>query len=98
MRVGAQVQTVPRTLTIRAARVCSAERLGWPLSYRVVTVPANLEGARYQDRHGAIIQRHQNMQWLDGLVLDAELLTTPRKRSFVVEELSGGRRQAVLAL
>jgi hypothetical protein len=31
-------------------------------------------------------------------VLDADLLTTPRKRTFVVEELSGGRRQAVLAL
>jgi hypothetical protein len=38
------------------------------------------------------------MQWLDGLALDAALLTTPRKRSFVIEELSSGRRQAVLAL
>lgn len=64
----------------------------------MVTVSANLEGASYQDRHRAIIYRHQSMQWLDGLVLDAALLTTPRKRSFVVEELSSGRRQAVLAL
>lgn len=70
----------------------------WPLSYRVVTVPSNPEVARYQDRHGAIIQRRQNMQWLDGLVPDADLLTTPPARTFVVEELSDGPRQEMLAL
>lgn len=70
----------------------------WPLSYRVVTVPANPEVARYQDRHGAIIQRRQNMQWLDALVPDADLLATPPAQTFVVEELFGGRRQAALAL
>lgn len=40
----------------------------WPLCYRIVTVAANPEVARHQDRHGAIIHRRQVMQWLDSSV------------------------------
>lgn len=35
---------------------------GWPLSFRVITVAANAEVARYQNRHGAIIERRHRMQ------------------------------------
>ena len=71
---------------------------GWPLCYRIITVAANPEVARYQDRHGAIIQRREVMQWLDATVPEIDLLVTPPARTFVVEEI-GARRteQAALA-
>ncbi|WP_419153330.1 SOS response-associated peptidase family protein [Sphingomonas koreensis] len=72
---------------------------GWPLSFRVITVAANAEVARYQDRHGAIIERRHRMQWLDATVPEIDLLQTPPERTFLVERLvGGGTSQAVLAL
>lgn len=68
----------------------------WPLSYRVITVAANLEVAPYQDRHGAIIHRRHVMQWLDQAVAEIDILETPPARTFVVEEI--GARQPSLAL
>jgi len=70
----------------------------WPISYRVITVPANPEVARYQERHGAIIHRRQVMQWLDLTVPEIDLLETPPARTFVVEEIVDGPRQTALAL
>lgn len=70
----------------------------WPLSYRVVTVPAAPEVARYQERHGAIVHRRQVMQWLNGTVPETDLLETPPARTFVVEEIIETPRQSVLAL
>lgn len=67
----------------------------WPLSYRVITVAANPEVARYQERHGAIIQRRQVMQWLDAQVPVSELLETPPARTFIVEEIGSGSRRPV---
>jgi putative SOS response-associated peptidase YedK len=67
----------------------------WPICYRIITVAANAEVARHQDRHGAIIERRQVMKWLDGAVPEAELLGTPPARTFNVEEL--GARQSALA-
>ncbi len=70
----------------------------WPLSYRIITVAANAEVARYQERHGAIIQRRQVMQWLDGTVPEIDLLITPPSRIFLVEEIGVNSKQAALAL
>jgi len=67
----------------------------WPLSYRVVTVAANPEVARYQERHGALILPRQVMQWLDGIVPEIDLLATPPARTFLVEELRSGTCRAV---
>ena len=67
----------------------------WPLCYRVITVAANPEVARYQERHGAIIQRRQVMQWLDARVPEIDLLGTPPARTFVVEEITSGSRRPV---
>lgn len=69
----------------------------WPLSYRIVTVPANAEVARYQERHGAIIHRRQVMQWLDGTVPEHELLATPPARTFLVDEIGARATQGALA-
>ena len=52
----------------------------WPLCYRVVTVAANREVARYQERHGAIIHRRQVMQWLDHGIPEGDLLDAPPAR------------------
>ena len=68
----------------------------WPLSFRIITVPANREVSQYQERHGAIILRRQVKDWLDGNVPEIDLLVTPPARIFVIEELSG-RRKAVQA-
>jgi putative SOS response-associated peptidase YedK len=70
----------------------------WPLSFRIITVAANLEVSRYQERQGAIIQRRQVMQWLDAMVPDNELLVTPPARLFRIEELSVGVSQPMLGL
>jgi putative SOS response-associated peptidase YedK len=69
----------------------------WPLSYRIVTVPANREVARHQDRHGAIVLRRQVMQWLDLTVSEDQLLGTPPDRTFLVEEIGATGRQTTLA-
>ncbi len=74
---------------------------GWPLAFRIINVPANAEVSKYQDRHGAIILRRQVMDWLDAIVPEDELLTTPPAHMFIVEEVGRGRldmRQAGLAL
>lgn len=70
----------------------------WPLSYRIVTVAANPEVARYQDRHGAIIHRRQVMQWLNATVREVDLLQTPPARTFLVEEIGRRAKQPMLAL
>lgn len=67
----------------------------WLLCYRVMTVAANPEVARYQERHGAIIQRRQLMQWLDAQVREIDLLETPPAQTFVVEKITPDRRRPV---
>lgn len=68
----------------------------YPLAFRIVTVAANPEVSRYQERHGAIILRRQVMQWLNRSVPETDLLATPPARSFVIDEIAGGPRQSVL--
>lgn len=80
------------------AGIWEPARGDWPLCYRVVTVAANREVARYQERHGAIIHRRQVMQWLDHAVPEIDLLETPPARTFLVEEISMGGVQQTLAL
>ncbi|WP_167303003.1 SOS response-associated peptidase family protein [Sphingobium vermicomposti] len=70
----------------------------WPVSYRILTVDANPEVMRYQERHGAIIQRRQVMQWLDYKVPGSGLLVTPPAHLFLVEEIMSRPRQVSLAL
>jgi putative SOS response-associated peptidase YedK len=70
----------------------------WPLAFRIITVAASPEVARYQERHGAIIQRRQVMQWLDATLPEADLLVTPPARLFRVEEIDPALRQQALAL
>lgn len=70
----------------------------WPVCYRIVTVAANPEVARYQERHGAIIHRRQVMQWLNHTAAETDLLETPPARTFIVELLAQSSREPLLAL
>ena len=70
----------------------------WPVSYRIITVDANPEVIRYQERHGAIIQRRQVMRWLDYEVPEADLLVTPPPHLFSIEEIMSRPMQTSLAL
>ncbi len=70
----------------------------WPLSFRIITVAANPEVSRYQERHGAIIRRHQVMDWLDRTVPENELLATPPAHIFLIDKLGSEARQPTLAL
>ena len=71
---------------------------GWPESYAIVTVAANPEVARYQDRQGAVLLRRQRMDWLDGAVPEVDLLQPLPARTFSVEEIVGkGGAQKILA-
>lgn len=78
------------------AAIWEPETAEWPLSYGIVTVAANPDIVHYQERHGAIIQRRQVMQWLDLSVPEVDLLATPPARTFRVEEI--GARQPMLAI
>ena len=69
----------------------------WPISYRIITVDANPEVMRYQERHGAIIQRRQVMQWLDSSVPETDLLVTPSAHLFLIEEIWSQPTQCSLA-
>ena len=69
----------------------------WPINYRIITADANPEVMRYQERHGAIIQRRQVMQWLDFKLTVADLLITPPAHFFSVEEISTKPLQTSLA-
>jgi putative SOS response-associated peptidase YedK len=69
----------------------------WPLAFKIVTVAANAEVLRYQERHGAIILRRQVMDWLDGTIPEEQLLVSPPANLFLVEEL-GARRATQRAL
>jgi putative SOS response-associated peptidase YedK len=51
---------------------------------------------RYQERHGAIIQRRDVMRWLDGTLSESDLLVTPPPRIFDVREV--GTNGAVKAV
>ena len=71
----------------------------WPASYAVLTVPANPEVARYQDRQGALIRRNRHMPWLDLSLPEAEQMVTPPARTFIVEQIGQrGSAQPTLAL
>lgn len=59
----------------------------WPLSFRIITAPANPEVSQYQERHGAIILRRQVKDWLDGAVAETELLVAPPARIFDIREI-----------
>jgi putative SOS response-associated peptidase YedK len=59
----------------------------WPLAFRIITVEANREVLRYQERHGAIIQRRDVMHWLDGTLSESDLLVTPPPRIFDIREV-----------
>jgi putative SOS response-associated peptidase YedK len=81
------------------AGVWEPSMAGWPLAFKIITVDANPEVSRYQERHGAIILRRQVMDWLDEKLPENELLVTPPAHLFLVEEVGAGRKmQAALAL
>ncbi len=59
----------------------------WPLAFKVITVSANPEVSRYQDRHGAMIERRQAMNWLGATSPEDALLVTPPAHVFLVEKV-----------
>jgi putative SOS response-associated peptidase YedK len=67
----------------------------WPLSYRILTIPAGADVIPYQSRHGVIIERRNVMHWLDATLPNDVLFAEPPRHSLFVEPL---RAQAVLAL
>ena len=67
----------------------------WPLSYRILTIPAGADVIPYQSRHGVIIHRRDVMHWLDGTLSNELLFEEPPRHTFFVEPL---RAQAALPL
>lgn len=89
MKVGAKNYRVTRDdgNHFYLAGVWEPEMAGWPLAFKVITVTANPDVARYQERHGAMIERRNAMDWLTGALPEAELLATPPAHIFLVEEV-----------
>jgi putative SOS response-associated peptidase YedK len=67
----------------------------WPLSYRILTIPAGADIIPYQSRHGVVIERRDVMHWLDRTRPNDELFAEPPRHCFFVEPL---RAQAALPL
>ncbi len=67
----------------------------WPLSYRILTIPAGADVIPYQSRHGVIVERRNVMHWLDGTLPNEVLFEEPPRHTLFVEPL---RAQAVLPL
>jgi putative SOS response-associated peptidase YedK len=59
----------------------------WPLSYRILTIPAGADVVPYQSRHGVIVQRRDVMGWLDASIPNEILFKEPPRHSFFVEPL-----------
>src|SRR3546814_4129350 len=59
----------------------------WPLSYRILTIPAGADVIPYQSRHGVIIERRNVMHWLDGTLPPEELFLEPPRHTLFVEQL-----------
>ncbi|WP_404333854.1 SOS response-associated peptidase family protein [Sphingomonas sp. MMS12-HWE2-04] len=57
------------------------------IAYAVITLQANPDVFFYQERHGAVLLRRQNMAWLDLTQSEGELLVARPPRSFLVEEV-----------
>lgn len=70
----------------------------WPESYAILTVEANAEVGRYQERQGAVIRRGTHMAWLDLAGQEAELLKPLRARSFAISEITPGGLQPSLGV
>ncbi|CAN5146355.1 SOS response-associated peptidase [soil metagenome] len=70
----------------------------WPESYAILTVEANPEVARYQERQGAVLLRRQRLDWLDQTVPESDLLQPLLARSLDVAQLGGAGAQPLLAL
>ena len=70
----------------------------WPESYAILTVEANPEVARYQDRQGAVLLRRQRMDWLDATIPEDQLLRPLPARSFDVAELTAGTAESLLPI
>lgn len=71
----------------------------WPEAYAILTIEANAEVARHQERQGAVLRRSQRMAWLDLSMPEEELLRPLPPRSFNVEQIIGsGSAQPMLAL
>lgn len=67
----------------------------WPLSYRILTIPAGADVIPYQSRHGVIVHRRDVMHWLDGTLPNETLFEEPPRHALFVEPL---RAQAALPL
>jgi putative SOS response-associated peptidase YedK len=67
----------------------------WPLSYRILTMPAGADVIPYQSRHGVIVHRRDVMHWLDGTLPNETLFEEPPRHTLFVEPL---RAQAALPL
>ena len=67
----------------------------WPLSYRILTIPAGTDVIPYQSRHGVIVHRRDVMHWLDGTLPNETLFEEPPRHTLFVEPL---RAQAALPL
>ena len=67
----------------------------WPLSYRILTIPAGADIIPYQSRHGVIVERRNVMHWLDGTLPNEVLFEEPPRHTLFVEPL---RAQAALPL
>lgn len=67
----------------------------WPLSYRILTIPAGADVIPYQSRHGVIVHRRDVMHWLDGTLPNETLFEELPRHTLFVEPL---RAQAALPL
>ncbi|AJD46047.1 SOS response-associated peptidase [Rhizobium sp. SEMIA 4085] len=70
----------------------------WPEAYALLTIEANADIAPFHDRQMAVLTRERRIAWLDGLVLEDEILRPLPASTFRVRRYSSSPVQAMLAV
>jgi putative SOS response-associated peptidase YedK len=71
---------------------------GWPEAYAILTIEANADVARYQDRQMTVLRRRQRMDWLDLSRPEHELLQPLPVGAFRIERGITRQTQTALAI
>ncbi|OWK23141.1 hypothetical protein AJ87_41570 [Rhizobium yanglingense] len=68
----------------------------WPEAYAILTIEANADLAPFHDRQMAVLTRDQRLAWLDGLLLEDEILHPLPAGTFRVRRHSTSPVQTML--
>ncbi|MBX4899423.1 SOS response-associated peptidase family protein [Rhizobium bangladeshense] len=80
------------------AGIWRPETEDWPEAYAILTIEASANLAPFHDRQMAVLRRDQRLAWLDGLLLEHEILRPLSAGTFRVTRHSPSPVQPMLSI